>query len=190
MKKILCLVAAMPLLFAACGGKGSGSMPDNFNSMTDAAKMAYMMKTVSPDSVARFVCNSSLGMVENARIDTFPNAILYAYENYKGDSLTQFCTEFEAYSAALPLQHKMKIYNLSGKTDPMGLGYQLGLEYVDNIRRKKMTASQVADEIEAFRKACGSDTDTYDRFYKGFQTALAADSGIELDPSVKQRFIH
>lgn len=190
-KTVAIMAAAIALLSGACGsGNNSGKdFPKEFASMSDTQKMAWMMEHNAPDSVAHFICDASLDLIDGAKIDSFPNAVLYAYENYHGDSLTMFCTEFEAYSAALPLDRKMKIYTLAGKTDPMGLGYQLGLEYVANIRRKKMTADQVASEIEAFKKACGADTETYDRFYKGFQIALKADSGIELDPKIKARFL-
>lgn len=183
-------VAAACLLMTGCSGGGSDKgFPKDFSSMTDAQKTAWMMENHAPDSVAHILCDIALENYKGIKIDTLPNAVLYAYENYRGDSLVAFSTEFDSYSSSLPLESKMKIYTLAGKSDPMGLGYQLGLEYVANIRQKNMSADQVAQEIEAFRKACGEDTETYERFYKGFQVALNADSGVDLDPQIKARFL-
>ncbi len=68
----------------SCGGKnGSGDFPDNFGTIGDAGRVSYMMKNVTPDSVARFICDAALGKVEGARIDSLPTATLYAYEHYK-----------------------------------------------------------------------------------------------------------
>ena len=182
---ILCAV------LGSCGSKGgSGDFPENFDKIGDAGRVAYMMKTVSPDSVARFICDASLGKVEGARIDTITTATLYAYENYKNDDLSLFSDEFDNYSANLPLPEKMKIYSLSGKTDPQGLGYQFGLEYVNSIRMKRMKAEDVEKELAEFKKACGPDHDTYRRFVKGFKTVLELDKGNDLPADIYNRFIN
>lgn len=193
MKQLWCAAAALAIMVAACGrgnGEGNGEFPSDFQQRSDAEKISYMMGHASPDSVARFVCDASLGMVNGARIDTFANALLYAYETYRGDSLTMFCDAFEQYSSNLPLDRKMKIYALAGKTDPMGLGYQLGLEYVAKIKEKSMTADEVSAEIEAFKKACADDPDTYSRFEKAFALALSLDDTPDLPRDIKQKFSH
>lgn len=88
----------------SCGGKnGSGDFPDNFGTIGDAGRVSYMMKNVTPDSVARFICDAALGKVEGARIDSLPTATLYAYEHYKNTDLASFAAQYDAYSQSLPL---------------------------------------------------------------------------------------
>lgn len=173
----------------SCGGKnGSGDFPDNFGTIGDAGRVSYMMKNVTPDSVARFICDAALGKVEGARIDSLPTATLYAYEHYKNTDLASFAAQYDAYSQSLPLEEKMKLYALAGSYDPQQLGYQLGLEYVGNIRSKKMTADQVAAELEEFKKACGNDHDTYKRFVKGFKVVLELEKGNGISGDIYSRF--
>lgn len=173
----------------SCGGKnGSGDFPDNFGTIGDAGRVSYMMKNVTPDSVARFICDAALGKVEGARIDSLPTATLYAYEHYKNTDLASFAAQYDAYSQSLPLEEKMKLYALAGSYDPQQLGYQLGLEYVGNIRSKKMTADQVAAELKEFKKACGNDHDTYKRFVKGFKVVLELEKGNGISGDIYSRF--
>lgn len=193
MKKLLFAAAALAALgLASChGGKGNnGEFPDNFNSIGDAGRVAYVMENSSPDSVARFICRAALGEIEGARIDTFANATLYAYDHYRDDDLAAFSSEFDSYSASLPLPKKMKIYSLAAKTDPQGLGYQLGLEYVNNIRTRKMTADEVAAELKDFRRACATDPQTYHRFVKGFKIVLEMERNNGVPSDVYARFIN
>ncbi len=173
----------------SCGGKNrSGDFPDNFGTIGDAGRVSYMMKNVTPDSVARFICDAALGKVEGARIDSLPTATLYAYEHYKNTDLASFAAQYDAYSQSLPLEEKMKLYALAGSYDPQQLGYQLGLEYVGNIRSKKMTADQVAAELEEFKKACGNDHGTYKRFVKGFKVVLELEKGNGISGDIYSRF--
>jgi len=177
--------------FCSCGSKHDAEdFPENFDKIGDAGRVAYMMEHVGADSVARFICDAALGKVKGAKIDTITIATLYAYENYKNEDLASFSDAFDNYSANLPLSEKMKIYSMSGKTDPQGLGYQLGLEYVNSIRMKRMSGQDVEREIIEFKKACGSDKDTYRRFVKGFKTVLQLDRGNDLPQEVYDRFIN
>lgn len=185
------IAAVMMGTLASCGSdeEQEKSLPDNFLSIGDAGRVAYVMKQVEADSVARFICDAALGKRENARIDTLAVAVAYAYEHYNDSSLIAFSREFDEYSANLPLDDKMRIYMMAGNLDPHGLGYELGLEYVGHIRDKRMTVEQVKKEIEAFKAACANDSDTYVRFMKGFKTVLKIDHGKDLDEKVYQAFI-
>ena len=179
------------LMLSACGkGKGNSDFPENFGSIGDEGRTAFMMKRVGPDSVARFLCDAALGRVEGARIDSLPIATSYAYTNYKDDDLATFSSVFESYSGSLPLADRMKLYVLAGKYNPQQLGYQLGLEYVVNIRNEQMSVDEVTAELKEFRNACGHDKDTYRRFVKGFKVALEAERTKGIDPKVYDRFIN
>lgn len=189
---ILSLVFPTLIGISACSSKTEPiqeSFPENFGSYDDAAKVAYIMKICSPDSVARFICDASLGKVEAAKIDTFAIANAYAYENYTDSNLQVYSKEMDDYSANLPLPEKMTIYFMAGRTDPHRLGYQLGLEYVNHIRESRMTVEQIKEELEAFKNACAEDSATYHRFMKGFQTVLKLDHGKDLPEEIYETFI-
>lgn len=162
--------------------------PADFSTYTDAGKVDYVMKHASPDSVARFVIDATLGRLGNVRIDSLAIAATHAYSNYNDSSLIVYSTTFDEYSSTLPLPDKMKIYAAAGKSVPQQLGYQLGLEYVSQIRENHKTVGRVKEEMEEFRKACADDTVTYIRFVKGFQTALKVDQGQDLSDEIYKAF--
>lgn len=178
------------LLSAACTGNHSNSdgFPDGFADMADVVQVKYIMDNSTPDSTARFICLAALGKVPGARIDSLPIASLYAYEHYKDSALNIFSDEFDRFSGSLPLPDKMKILSMAGTIDPQGLGYDLGLHYVDQIREKNMTVEQVETELKEFEKCCQSDPDTYTRFMKGFRVVLKLDRGKDLNPEIYKRF--
>ncbi len=185
-------LALAALLLASCSAKtekgDEGGFPAGFSQLSDQAMVEYVMQHASADSVARFICNSALGRLPEAHIDTLAIAAAYAYEHYNDSCLLIFSKEFDDYSANLPLADKMKVYALAGEADPQRLGYQLGLEYVAQIREKGMTANEVKLEVDAFRQACAADTLMYERFMKGFQTALSVDHGKDLDEGIYLEF--
>ena len=194
-KGILLVVSLVAAAFlpAACGGKGgNGDFPDNFDRIGDAGRLDYVIKHASPDSVARFICDAALGKVEGARIDTVINAVVFVNDRYAAneDDMVAFSNAFDSYSRNLPLPEKMRFYALSGQHDPQRLGYQLGVEYILEIRNKKMAPDQVAAESSEFRKACASDPETYSRFVKGFKVVLEMERNNGLDPAVYSRFIN
>ena len=82
----------------------------------------------------------------------------------------------------------MKIYAQAGIEDPQGLGYRLGLEYLSTIRDNHLDVKAIKQELEAFRKACANDTDTYRRFMIGFRTVLKVDSGRDVSREVYDTF--
>lgn len=173
-------------------GKGKNSsetgFPENFNSLPDTARVAYVMQHATPDSVARFICNASLGKAGEAKIDSLGIATNYAYEKYTGKDMDSFSGEYDSFVASMPLPDKMRMYAMAGVEDPQGLGLQLGLEYMQAIRDRNMTVDEVENEIEAFHKACGSDEDLYERFLIGFRTVLQVDGGQDVPQSIFEKY--
>ena len=190
-----CVPAGMMSLFmlvAACGGKnGEGKgFPDGFQALSDEQKVVYMMQHVPADSVARFIIYASLGKVEGVRIDTLNNATLKAYETYMDTALQSFSWEFDRVAEELPLHDKMRLRALVGSEDPQGLGLTLGLEYMNQIRVKGMTAEQVLAELSELKKACADDPDTYARFIIGFRTVLRHDKNSDMPAEIYSRFLN
>lgn len=176
----------------ACSGKDSGSngFPEDFNSLSDFQKVAYMMDHASADSVARFIIYASLGKVSGVKIDTINNATLMAYENYKDTALQTFSWEFDRLSEELPLHDKMKLRSLVGAEDPQGLGLTLGLEYMNQIRLKGMTADEVLAELKELKRVCADQPDLYARFIIGFRTVLRYDKNSDMPKGIYTTFLN
>lgn len=198
MKKTLTLVLASSILMAwsatvmSCGGKekNAGQFPDNFSKVGDAGRVAYMMRHVAPDSLARFIIYASIGKVPGARIDTLAIATNYAYEHLRGQDMDKFGMEYDNVISSLSLPEKMKVLALGGSEDPQGLGYRLGLEYLESVRDDHKSVTEIQGEIAEFRKACASDPDTYERFVTGFKTALQYDGGKSIPADVYRTFVN
>ena len=198
MKRISRIPKALPGLLAVtalsgCGAK-NGADSDRageFAGMDDRAKMQYMMQRVAPDSVARFICDAALGKIEGVRIDTLSMAALYAYENYKDADLQTFQIAYDTYADNLPLPDKMHLRKLAASDNPDALGYQLGLEYVNDIRTGRMTGEEIEDEIAAFKKVCDAspeDSLTFRRFMTGFKVALDKDGSEGIPKSIYESY--
>lgn len=186
-------IAVLLLLLAACSKKGNGDaieIPANFNAIGDTARVAFMIRNVEPDSVARFICYGALGRSEQGRIDSLGIATSYAYEKYTGQDLVLFADQYENFVASLQLPDKMKMYAMAGVEDPQKLGLQLGLEYMQQIRDKNLSVEDVEKELAAFKKACGDDEETYRRFIVGFHTVLKADNGHDMPRAIYEKFIN
>ncbi|MDE6329227.1 MAG: hypothetical protein K2L83_00785 [Muribaculaceae bacterium] len=183
---------AIASTLSACGGdKEAGEYPADFNRMSDAAKVAYMMEHASPDSVARFICLASIGDVDGVRIDTLANATLYAYENYKDGELQDFVRAYDECSARLPLSKRMALGKRSVEQDPMGLGYELGLTYVNEIREQHLDAARVEKEIRDLQEACmrnPEDSATFRRFMTGFKVALERDGSSDVPEEIFRKY--
>lgn len=193
MKRILpVLLMALILMIPACGGKGADahSFPEDFGTLSDEQKVAYLMENASADSVARFIIYAALGKVDGVRIDTLNNATLKAYETYTDTALQTFSWEFDRIAEELPLPDKMKLRMLVGTEDPQGLGLTLGLEYMNQIRVKSMTADEVASELQELKKACADAPDVYARFIIGFRTVLRYDKNSDMPKEIYTRFMN
>ncbi|MDE6291928.1 MAG: hypothetical protein K2M16_10395 [Muribaculaceae bacterium] len=192
MKKLLPAVAmVLILLIPACGGKKgeTSAFPDGFASLSDEQKVVYMMEHVPADSVARFIIYASLGKIEGVRIDTLNNASLKAYETYTDTALQSFSWEFDRVAEELPLHDKMRLRSLVGAEDPQGLGLTLGLEYMNQIRVKGMSADDVVAELQELKRASADDPDMYARFLIGFRTVLRYDRNSDMPKEIYSRFL-
>ncbi len=180
------------ILMSACGGKkgDANAFPEDFNTLTDAQKVSYMMQHVSADSVARFIIYASLGKIDGVRIDSLNIASLKAYETYTDTALQTFSWEFDRVAEELTLPDKMRLRALVGAEDPQGLGLTLGLEYMNQIRVKGMNADQVLNELKELKKATADNPDLYARFLIGFRTVLRYDRNSDMPKDIYDRFLN
>lgn len=190
--KSLLILVVFSFLAIGCRKKGgSADFPDDFNSRSDTEKIAYMMEAVGPDSVARFICSASLGKIDGVKLDSMSMAVLYAYENYRdAEAQTIFGETLDSMQNSLPLAEKMEMLRKVGTEDAMGLGLRMGLEYVEQIREHHINANEALEEIKAFRKACGSDVDTYNRFITGLKVALKENGHRDLEKGVYEKLMN
>ena len=193
MKKNRFLVMALTCV-ALCGCGGKEKSIDNAelfkSAKNDAEKVAIVMKSATPDSVARFICNTALGLNKGVSIDTLQSAVLYAYEHYADENLMKFSDEFDNYSSSLPLAQKMKIMSLAALTDPDGLGYKLGIEYAIQIRDNAMTLKEIDRDMAELKKACGDDMEMYNRVLNGLSIALSMPEFADLPKEVIEKYTH
>lgn len=192
-KTLVCALAALAVLGGVSCGRGKqkgGVYPENFNTIGDAGRVAWIIRNATPDSVARFIIYGSLGRVEGVKIDTLAIATNAAYEKLKGADLDKFGEEYERIMSQLSLADKMRVYAAAGTEDPQGLGYRLGLEYLATVRDGSKNVNDIKREIDAFRQACAKDTATYRRFLIGFKTVLRVDSGKDVNREVYNTFIN
>ncbi|MDE6511620.1 MAG: hypothetical protein K2L00_05960 [Muribaculaceae bacterium] len=192
MKKLIPgLVMALFLIIPSCGGKQTeaGAFPDGFASLSDERKVVYMMEHAPADSVARFIIYAALGKIQGVGIDTLNNATLKAYETYTDTALQSFSWEFDRVAESLPLHDKMRLRALVGSEDPQGLGLTLGLEYMNQIRVKGLTADEVAAELRELKRASADDPDMYARFLIGFRTVLRYDKNSDMPADIYKMFL-
>lgn len=192
-KHIVPLILMILIIFVpACGGKdkNKGEFPEGFASLSDQQKVDYLMQHVSADSVARFIIYASLGKIDGVRIDTLNNASLRAYETYTDTALQTFSWEFDRLAEELPLHDKMRLRALVGAEDPQGLGLTLGLEYMNQIRVKGMSADDVLKELKELKKASSDNPDLYARFLIGFRTVLRYDRNSDMPEDIYSKFLN
>lgn len=182
---VVCVIA---LALSGCKKQEQTEVPDAFNSFSTEKKMAYLMKTLPPDSVARFVCESAMGKQYGSNIE-LADALMYAYTNYKEADQIVFDEAFNRYGDRLPLSDKMKFYQMANLSDPEIFEYEIGLRYVSSIREEEKDAKKVKVELEKFKSACKNSPETYKRFMKGFKEALRLDRGHDLDERIYTQFI-
>ena len=195
-KKMMVFLASIAVAMTAmtgCGKKGAESdsgLPKDFAKLSDTEKVAYVMRTSSPDSVARFVIEAALGQKKGLRIDTLAIAEAYAMTNYTGDKLEEYIRESTRLKEEITLSQRFILFNRVKTNDPVSFGLELGLGYLSRVREKNLSAKDVEKEIEDFRKVCGEDTATYRRFVTGFTEALRLDKDKDVKKEIYDKFIN
>lgn len=124
------------------------------------------------DSLGIYMAKIAAGEVQGIEVKSFADVDAYLY-SAKGESAYElYYLAFDEYSKSLPLVKKLSLMRKSSLADPEKIGYQLGLEYVNDVIDKKLTLGKIDNEIASLRQACSNDEDTYKRFLKGFAIGL------------------
>lgn len=177
----LLVVLLLVLSFGSCSsGSNDGSasidksLPAGFASLTDSAKIRVLIdQGVSPDSIGVFVCEVAEGKHPGISIADYMAVDTYIYERLGESGFGLYRLAFDSYASSMPLVSKMKLYMASGLGDLDRLGYELGLEYVNQVMEQKLTIGKVDREVAELRRACDNDEDTYNRFLKGFAAGIS-----------------
>lgn len=192
-KALIGLGVASIALVGGCGKNsesGESATVSKFEKMTDSEKVAYVMRTETPDSVARFVMNAALGRIKGVKIDTLAMAELYVYSNYNAEKQDQYAEEANRLREQLTLSQKMLLFKKGSTDDPVSFGLDLGLSYLSRIREHNLSVKDIEKEIKEFKKECGNDTATYRRFTTGFTEALRQDKDKDVKKEIYDRFIN
>lgn len=170
----IALAVIVAMIFFSCSKTNkNNSIVFPAGCVSDTAKIAFVMQHAAPDSVARFICNTILGLNDSTTINSLQDAILHAYSNYSGTDLKIFSNEFDSYVNNLPIRQKMQVIYFAAKSNPDGLGYKLGLEYAMRIQTNKIALSDIDTEINELKSACDKDNITYLRILNGISIALS-----------------
>ncbi len=163
----------------------TAAMPRNFASSSDSVKVKMLLDhNVSLDSLAQYVCLAAAGEIKNVNITDFGQIDAYIYTHRGEKDYEVYALAFDECRKSLPLTSKLTLYKKNALQDPDKIGYQLGLEYVNDVMDKKLTIGKIDKEVAEFRKACGADEDTYKRFLKGFSVGLSTRASGEIQDDI------
>lgn len=175
----LYLSVVMCMLLCACNGKDSDNstmagLPRDFSSKPDSTKVHMLLDNGMPlDSLAVYVCKAAVGDIQGVSINDFASIDAYIYAAKGEKEYEVYALAFDECKKQLSLVKKLRLYKKNALEDPDKIGYQLGLQYVNDVIYNKLTIGKVDREIADFRRACGDDEDTYNRFLKGFAVGIS-----------------
>ena len=163
-------------LFCACSFKNvenNEPLPENFNEWSDSTKISFVMKRVSPDSTARFLCLAALGRLPEAKIVSFKDAVGHVYMAYEDSAKIVFYNEINDFPTKLPLEDKLRLYVMAGDGKPGRLGYRLGKEYAAGLHSGNITETEVLEEINVIENLLGDNKTDREKFKAGLKTSLS-----------------
>jgi len=167
----------------------TSKMPANFASLPDTTKVRHLIdKQVPLDSIAVYLCDAAIGRIKNVHVDNFTDIDTYIYTHCGDKDFEVYALALDEYKKSLPLVDKLTLYKKTSLDDPDKIGYKLGLEYVNSVMEKKLAIGKVDREIADFRRACGNDDDTYNRFLIGFSTGIRSRTAGEISPDIVERY--
>lgn len=191
----LCAIAAIVSSMASCGSSDSGSsaldksLPSDFASLPDTSKVRVLLdKGVAPDSLAVYMCEVAEGKHGNVRISDYMEVDTYIYEKLGEEGFGIYRMAFDSYAASMPLVSKMKLYTASSLGDLDRMGYELGLEYVNQVLDKHLTIGKVDREVAELRRACDNDEDTFNRFLRGFAAGISTRAPGEVPAEIVEAY--
>lgn len=194
MLKVSAILTAALMALGGCKGDEAAdattaAMPGNFSSSPDSVKVKMLLDhNVSLDSLANYICRAAAGEIKNVNITDFGQIDAYIYTHRGEKDYEVYALAFDECKKSLPLTSKLTLYRKNALLDPDKVGYQLGLEYVNDVMDKKLTIGKVDREVAEFRKACGDDEDTYKRFLKGFAVGLSTRAAGEIPQDILAQY--
>ncbi|MBD5232398.1 MAG: hypothetical protein HDS66_09670 [Bacteroidales bacterium] len=193
-KTLLVLIILAGALLTACksGETQDASLADMTREIAnkpDSLKVKQLLEARIPmDSVAVIVTKMAIGEVPGVNIDNLADIDAFLYMNRSEKDYEVYTLAMDSYSKKLPLSKRFRLYKKSPLIDKDKLGYQLGLEYVSDVIDRKLTIGKVDKEIAEFRRECGEDEDTYNRFLKAFQVGINTRSPEEIPADIRAEY--
>lgn len=185
------------MLLTACGNKGGDNvedlsgLPSDFKTAPDTLKVKALMDLkISPDSIAVFLCEAGAGMRPGVKVKDFADITTYMYTHCSEEDFEIFSTTFDSHVETLTPAQRMNLYAIVAQEDGNAdkMGYELGLVYINSVMERDLTLGAVDKEIAEFRRACGKDEDTYNRFLKGFAVAISTRQPGELPAELVRKY--
>lgn len=168
----------LTLLMGACSSSNQeqeNALPADFASMNDTAKLGVLVRQgLSPDSIALYVLHTAEGRNPGVKFTDYANMDVYLYGALGDEGFNSYRIAYDDYVATMPLVPKLKQLQASPDHDPQSVGFELGLEYINQVLDQKMTIGKVDREVAELHRALGQDEDTYSRFLQGFAAAIAS----------------
>ena len=154
----------------SCGKGASYNLPSGYESMSDSAKVAWMMEKYPADSVAHFLCRDAASLDSVFKIKDFSQAVVMVYTRYDEENKTKFGTELNEFCGSLPPKYKMRIYYKGSGGAGRRLGYSMAEDYLKSDSRE--INSELKADYEALKEICPDDRKFIKEFYEGAESAF------------------
>ena len=161
------LILFFIFMSSSCSVSRENSLPKDFKSFSDNEKINWLIMTLSPDSIARFICDSEIKTDTIKLLSNFSESIRKIYNQYNDSSKIVFGLSLNEYAASLPAISKMQLYKIAAIDNPRQLGYL----YAEDCRKNKVAEEKIIKELSALQRICANDSDYFFNFLKGMQVS-------------------
>lgn len=179
-------------LLMSCSSDKSAELkdlPTDFAAQSDTAKIGILIdRGIGPDSIAHFVAGSLEGKHKDVTFRNLDEVEAYIFERMGNENATAYTMSLEIYIQQLPLDVRYRLKMDSPLTEVEKLGYELGLEFTNQVINQNMTKGQVDHEVANLRRACGDDEETYEHFLTGLAAGLKSRPEAEVNPVILESY--
>lgn len=158
----------MMTFLGSCGTIENLRLPEEFFTLKEEEKIDWLRINLTPDSVARLICNNASDLDTLMRIEDIGATLRILYTQYNDSDRYVFGNEVNRHSAALPSQNKMKLYKRAQRENPRRFGYMYGKDCCLN----QTDTISVASDLRALKEICDNEDSYFQLFREGMVTAV------------------